>query len=272
MVYQGITPMRYSNNSSIKIYEFDNSYVITTFKIGTRALESANPNNSFDFNTSINESGDLFDILKKDKSIIILIKNPVERFLSGGVQVTFESASENTAAYSLARWGSEDYYFTTFLKKFVKNDISDSSIIYRRDFDLNNLKPFDESIELWKEWLSIVNFNIRIGNGHLSYYHRDCFQNLYKLISSIYDVRIIEDIEMRNIDTFKEVTGKKYSSENFSNSIWKSYLRDNIIDHTDNISNLSYINPLLITNQSISIQKYLNDEYAFYGSFKKLIK
>lgn len=268
--------MRYSGLSfldkfcDLKIFEYPTSYILTTFKIGTRAL-SDTTHLIHDYNLILDESDLLFNRLNRDKKIYIVIKNPVDRFLSGATQLTFEGATKYTAAYSLAKWGTESHFFTNFWPELINLNITNVKQIYSYDFNVENFKGVDENVSAWKTWLDIIHFNLKMGDNHLSQYHQYCYQNCYKVLNHDYDITIIQDTDLKNNETFKSITDMDLPKWTYKNTKWVNFLKTEFIyDIDDTLPHIS-LNPAIISEQAVEIENYLSEEYEYYNKFKTLL-
>lgn len=268
MKYRG---MNKYGGSSIRILEYDNSYILTTFKIGTRILSSLNTHNNFkiDTNEPIDE---IKKLLSKDKPLFIVIKNPIDRFITAAVQVTFQGATQDTAAFSLAKWGDESYFYKNFWKEFCKDTESPPNPIYDYEFDTNNLKPFYSISKQWEIWLDMVHFNLMYNNQHLNRYHHDCYYNIYKELKNSHTIKIITDIELKNSDVFNKITGQNFNiTHSNSNHNWNSYIKQNIIVDIDSDEPSIGFNPNIFNTRILDIIKYIESEYLYYNKFRSEI-
>ena len=255
----------------LKIFEYGDVYICTTFKIGTRSFsDTTNLINGYDLMRD--DIHTLFRMFDKNKKIYIVIKNPVNRFISGATQTTFEGATQYTAAYSLAKWGSESHFFREVWPQFVKGGIDNSTQIYSQNFDSSEFENIESSISVWKTWLDIVHFNIRMGDAHLSQYHKHCYQNFYKVLKNHHDIEIIEDTELMNHTIFKNITNTNLPPRTHTNSKWNGFLKQNIIYDVDDTLPRVSINPFLITENAVEIEDYITEEFRYYNKLKNLIK
>ena len=254
----------------LKIFEYDDVYVCTTFKIGTRVFSSTSINESA-YDLISDDTNLLFDKLNKNKKVYIVIKNPANRFLSGATQLTFEGATHYTAAYSLARWGSESYFFTNIWPKFIKDGISNPIQLYNNDFNTCEFIDFDNNLDTWKIWLDIIHFNITVGDTHLSEYHKYCYNNCYKLIHHTHDVEIIEDTKFKNFETFKNITNTDLPTRTHENSRWTEYLKEHFLMDIDITSPRVSLNPKLISEKVVMVEDYITEEFRYYNKLKALI-
>ena len=268
--------MRYSGldfldkQCDLKIFEYTNSYILTTFKIGTRVF-SETTHLIHDYNLLLDDVDLLFSKLNKNKKIYIVIKNPLDRFLSAATQLTFEGATKYTAAYSLAKWGNESYFFTNFWSDFVNGGISNPKQIYSDEFSITEFKPVSENREVWKMWLDVIHFNLKLGDSHLSQYHEYCYQNCYKVINHSYDVSIIEDFQLKNVELFRKITDLDLPVKTHQNKKWTEFLNQNLIHDVDEVLPRVSINPFLITERSVEIENYITNEFRYYNKLKELV-
>jgi CRISPR/Cas system-associated endonuclease Cas3-HD len=254
----------------LKIYEYRDSYILTTFKIGTRVLAETT-NQIHDYNLISDEVELLFSKLSdKNKKIYILIKNPLNRFLSAATQLTFEGATKYTAAYSLAKWGSESYFFTKFWPEFVNGGLSNPKQLYSAYFDTMEFKDINESHDIWKTWLDIIHFNMKMGDSHLSRYHMYVYQNCYKVIKDNYNVSIVDDYEMKDNEFFKKITNTNLPNETYNNKKWVSFLKKTLIYDVDSELPRVSLNPFMLSDRATEVEDYISDEYWYYNKFKNL--
>lgn len=258
------------NHCDLKIYEYHNSYILTTFKIGTRVLTETT-NQIHDYNLVSDDVDLLFSKLSdRDKKIYILIKNPLNRFLSAATQLTFEGATKYTAAYSLVKWGSESYFFTNFWPEFIRGGIANQKQLYSAYFDTREFKDIDESHDIWKTWLDIVHFNMKMGDSHLSRYHMYTYQNCYKVLKDKYDITIVDDYEMKDNNFFKKITEINLPDTTYNNKKWTDFLKKTLIYDVDvNLPRVS-LNPFMLNDRAVEIEDYISDEYIYYNKFKNI--
>lgn len=270
MRYSGLDFIR--KHIDIKAFEYDSCIIITTFKIGTRVFEQTTTTvYDLDLSNDLSfHSNEQFDLLKsRNKPIFIVIKDPLDRFLSGAIQVTFEGATSLTSAYSLAKWGTESYFFTHFWKEFV-NTSEFSEQVYSVYFDTKHFKDVNKNTEVWKTWLDIIHFNIKMGDNHVSQYHKHLYLNLYKPFNEKLDITIITDTDLKDKDVFFNLTKKDLPPKDFNNIKWKDFLMQNIIFDIDyNLPRVSF-NPFLLTEHAVEMEDYLTEEYRYYNKLKNI--
>lgn len=205
--------------STLRLFETEKLAVFSKPKVATRLLDSINFDKSYTGGIDINWDGNpvessMFDISttqntkreyslfsknKNKKDIILLYRDPMERFLSGLV--------ESTIIYSLSSPLQLSYALPT-INKFKSNlsslvygcncIINSKKILPEKSFNSNNL--YDESVELLN--ILVSNVTLMLSQINIPYnVHTDNYLMIYNsLIRNKFD---LNKVTLINIDDSK---------------------------------------------------------------------
>lgn len=267
--------------NNLRIFETDKLVVLTKQKVASRFLESGNWNEMYsginvtwegdivatnhndivDSNNNILNQYDVFLKEKNNKNIILLYRNPYERFLSGLIQTTILSYLDNPMVLMMLPDVVSEYkLFKNRINLLVfgcKSIISITNIPNDSEYDSNIL--YDESIKLLNILTAgviktIVEFNIP---------HEIHFDNYLMVYNSLINYKFDSNkVTLVNIDDSRNelsnvlknyITIDKHESHH-SNTVLKEILKHHISD-----------NKIILER----IKDYIRIDSYFYNQFEK---